>query len=63
MSTPFELARAIAIGEWRGILAIAMALWSFLVKLRLEERWLREHFGDAYRTYAARVPAPIPFVM
>jgi protein-S-isoprenylcysteine O-methyltransferase Ste14 len=54
---------AIAIGEWRGILAVVIALLSFLYKLRLEERWMREHFGDAYRAYCRRVRALIPFIV
>ena len=52
---------AAAIGEWRGVAAVALALFSFAFKLRIEERWMRERFGDAYDAYARRVPALIPF--
>lgn len=45
----------------------AMAFWPCLViftglsfKARLEERLLAEHFGDAYRRYAASVPRFFP---
>jgi protein-S-isoprenylcysteine O-methyltransferase Ste14 len=51
---------AIARDEWRGVLAVVIvhvALWR---KLRLEERWMVETFGDAYRRYRAEVPALIP---
>ena len=54
---------AIAVGEWRGIVAVLLAFLSFLFKLRIEERWMRERFGDAYRAYCARVPALVPFVV
>jgi protein-S-isoprenylcysteine O-methyltransferase Ste14 len=53
---------AMAIGEWRGVLAIVLAFLSLLFKLRIEERWMRDQFGDAYRAYCRRVPALVPFV-
>jgi len=54
---------AIAIGEWRGLVGVVLAFLSFLLKLRIEERWMRERFGDAYRAYCRRVPALVPFAM
>jgi protein-S-isoprenylcysteine O-methyltransferase Ste14 len=54
---------AIAIGEWRGVLAVVIVLWSLLRKLRFEERWMREQFGERYETYSRRVPALVPFVL
>ena len=51
---------AISRDEWRGILAIAVIFAGFWFKLKLEERWMIEQFGDAYRRYAAEVPALIP---
>jgi protein-S-isoprenylcysteine O-methyltransferase Ste14 len=53
---------ALAVGEWRGVLAVAIAAASFWRKLRFEEAIMRREFGDAYSQYAARVPALIPFV-
>ena len=53
---------ALAIAEWRAILAIAFALVSFVRKLRVEERWMREHFGESYRAYCQRTDALVPFV-
>jgi protein-S-isoprenylcysteine O-methyltransferase Ste14 len=53
---------ALAIGEWRGVLALALAAGAFWRKLRLEEAVMRRQFGEAYVDYAARVPALIPFV-
>lgn len=53
---------AIACGEWRGVVAVALALASLWRKLLLEERWMRETFGDAYEAYRRRVRALVPFV-
>ena len=54
---------AIARGEWRGILALAIVFAALWRKLRLEERWMIETFGDAYLRYRAEVRALIPFVL
>jgi protein-S-isoprenylcysteine O-methyltransferase Ste14 len=54
---------ALARGEWRGIVAVAVATWAFWRKLRIEERWMREQFGGAYEEYSRRVAALIPFVL
>ena len=54
---------ALARGEWRGVVAVALAAGSFWRKLRIEERWMREQFGSAYEEYCGRVAALIPFVL
>jgi protein-S-isoprenylcysteine O-methyltransferase Ste14 len=54
---------ALAVGEWRGALAIAVAGGAFWRKMRLEEAVMRRQFGDAYARYAARTPALIPLVI
>ncbi len=41
---------ALAVGEWRGVLAVAIAAASFWRKLRLEEAVMRRQFGEAYGT-------------
>ena len=53
---------ALAVGEWRGVLAVAIVAASFWRKLKLEEAVMRRQFGEAYAQYAARVPALIPFL-
>ncbi len=53
---------ALAVGEWRGVLAVAIVAASFWRKLKLEERLMRREFGETYGRYAARVPALIPFI-
>lgn len=52
---------ALARGEWRGVLAVAIAWAALWRKLRLEERWMVEAFGERYEGYRQRVPALIPF--
>jgi protein-S-isoprenylcysteine O-methyltransferase Ste14 len=51
-----------AVGEWRGVLAVAIVAASFWRKLKLEEALMHRQFGEAYVLYAARTPALIPFV-
>jgi protein-S-isoprenylcysteine O-methyltransferase Ste14 len=57
------LGSALALGEWRGLVATLIVGVSFWRKLRLEERWLRELFGQQYQDYAARVKALVPWVL
>jgi protein-S-isoprenylcysteine O-methyltransferase Ste14 len=52
----------VAQGQVRSLIAfllISLVLWA---KLRLEEQWMRSHFGDTYGAYARRVAALVPFV-
>jgi protein-S-isoprenylcysteine O-methyltransferase Ste14 len=52
---------AVARGEWRGVLAVVIAWAALWRKLRLEERWMTERFGEGYVAYCQRVPALVPF--
>jgi len=54
---------AVARGEWRGILAVALVLLALWRKLRIEERWMREQFGEAYQVYSRRVSALVPYLL
>ena len=54
---------AIALGEVRGVLAVAIVAASLWRKLRLEERWMSERFGGEYERYRGRVRALVPFVL
>jgi protein-S-isoprenylcysteine O-methyltransferase Ste14 len=54
---------ALALGQWRGIVAVALvglALWR---KLRMEEQGMRRLFGQSYASYQQRVKALIPFIL
>jgi protein-S-isoprenylcysteine O-methyltransferase Ste14 len=50
----------LARGEWRSVLAVVIAWAALWRKLRLEERWMTERFGERYAAYRARVPALVP---
>jgi len=54
---------ALAIGEWRAVLAVVFGVIAFWLKLSLEERWMREQFGERYQAYSRRVPALIPLIL
>ena len=53
---------AVVRGEWRGVLAVLIAWAALWRKLRLEERWMIDRFGERYAAYCKRVPALIPFL-
>ncbi|MBV9999437.1 MAG: isoprenylcysteine carboxylmethyltransferase family protein [Verrucomicrobia bacterium] len=48
------------IGTLQSFLGAGLLFGSFIRKLTLEERWLREHLGDEYGRYQQRVKALIP---
>ena len=54
---------ALAVGEWRGLLAVVLAGAAFWRKLGIEEAVMRRQFGEAYTGYAERVSALIPFIL
>jgi protein-S-isoprenylcysteine O-methyltransferase Ste14 len=54
---------AIARGEWRGVIAVALVFVAFWRKLRVEERWMTEVFGDSYLRYREQVRALIPCLL
>jgi protein-S-isoprenylcysteine O-methyltransferase Ste14 len=51
------------VGDWRGLLAVAIIFVSFWYKLKLEELWLTQLFGARYTDYANRTKALIPGVL
>jgi protein-S-isoprenylcysteine O-methyltransferase Ste14 len=53
---------AVARGEWRGILAVALVFAALWFKLRLEEKWMRVRFGESYEAYSRRVAALVPHI-
>lgn len=55
------LGTAVACGEPRALLGLAIMLYSFVRKLRIEEGFMRELFPGDYERYRAQVPALVPF--
>jgi protein-S-isoprenylcysteine O-methyltransferase Ste14 len=54
---------ALALGEWRGLVAVVLMLVSYWRKLTVEERWMLNAFGDRYRHYRAQTSALIPYLL
>jgi protein-S-isoprenylcysteine O-methyltransferase Ste14 len=57
------LGTALALGEVRGLVALALAFVGWFTKARTEERFLVEEFGDRYLRYRREVKQLIPFVL
>ena len=57
------LGTAVAIGEWRGLIAVALITVGFVLKFKMEERFMSETFGEQYARYRAEVRSLIPFVI
>ena len=53
---------ALSTGDLRGLVAIALVAGAYIRKIRLEERWLAQQFGEEYRQFQAEVNALVPFV-
>lgn len=54
---------AISVDRWRALIALPVLLAGVIVKIRIEERFMRERFGEAYARYRAEVKALVPFVV
>lgn len=51
------------LGNKMALLGFVGALWTFFSRrVRAEERWLLEFFGDEYRQYAKRTGTGLPFI-
>lgn len=57
------IGNVLMVGDWRGILALAIVLVSLWFKLKQEERWLAQHFGAAYLVYKKHTKALVPAVL
>jgi len=57
------LGTAATVGQARGLVALALMALAFALKIRTEERFMTELFGDAYARYRSEVKALIPFVV
>ena len=57
------LGSAIAEGQVRSLIAFVLVSAVLWFKLRLEERWMQETFGDSNAAYSRRVAALVPYVL
>ena len=57
------LASALAVGNWRSLIGFLISCAALWRKLRLEESWMQQTFGDAYVAYKSRVRALIPYIL
>ena len=55
------LGTALAVGEFRGLVAVGLVVFGFRHKSLMEERFMREEFGAGYERYCREVKALIPF--
>lgn len=53
---------ALMVGDWRGVLAVAIVVVSFWRKYLLEEKLLAREFGPAYADYRKRTSPLFPFL-
>jgi protein-S-isoprenylcysteine O-methyltransferase Ste14 len=54
------LGNALAIDEWRGLVALGVVAVSFVRKLRTEEAFMAQAFGAAYKDYSHKTARLIP---
>jgi len=63
MTAPDRTRRPRHLARSAVLVATVLVAVAFLVKLRLEEDWMIETFGDRYRRYRAEVRALVPFIL
>jgi len=54
---------SIALGELRGLISDLLVFGVLLYKLKLEDKWLLDQFGESYKLYTQRTSALIPFIL
>jgi protein-S-isoprenylcysteine O-methyltransferase Ste14 len=57
------LGSAIALGEYRGVVSLALVFWMLWLKLRLEEEWMGSTFGTGWESYRKRTAALVPGIL
>jgi len=54
---------ALALGQWRGVLAVVLMLIAIWHRVAVEERLMRQQFGAAYDAYVRCVRAWLPRII
>jgi protein-S-isoprenylcysteine O-methyltransferase Ste14 len=54
---------AVALNEWRGVVALVLLWVSFSIKLMKEEQFMRQTFGAQYVEYSRTTGAIFPHLL
>jgi len=54
---------ALMVDNWRALIGLAIMVGAIVRKLKIEERFMTEQFGEAYARYRAQVAMLVPFVV
>jgi protein-S-isoprenylcysteine O-methyltransferase Ste14 len=57
------IGNTLIVGDYRGIIAVLIVFLSFWFKLKKEEKWLTELFGEKYIQYKKNTKAMIPYLL
>lgn len=57
------LGNTIIVGDWRGLIAVALVFISFWFKLQKEEKWMIANFGVQYQQYMSTTKALFPWII
>ena len=57
------LGNAIIVGSWRGLIGVLIVSVSFWFKLKKEEKWLTDLFGNKYQEYILKTKALVPWLL
>jgi protein-S-isoprenylcysteine O-methyltransferase Ste14 len=54
---------ALMVGKWRALIGLALIVVSFVHKLKIEERFMAQEFGEDYARYREEVAMLVPFLV
>jgi protein-S-isoprenylcysteine O-methyltransferase Ste14 len=57
------IGNTIIVGDYRGLIAVAIVFLSFWFKLKKEEKWMTEVFSEQYNEYKKKTKAIIPWML
>ena len=57
------LGNAIIVGRWRGLIGVLIVFISFWFKLKKEEKWMTDLFGNKYLEYILNTKALVPWLL
>ncbi len=57
------IGNVLMVGDYRGFFALAIVFVSFWFKLKKEEKWMLQNFGESYREYYSHTAALFPKIL